>query len=202
LTHAEDIFIGFALDNEGYRNIQLADVVARTQQHELQQLPVQIARDAMAYLQGCFHFDALLHTPWRMPRMWWRQRGKPQRGHEHRRIAEAYRQPFGERLTREQGRPIGWVLMCTALEKLALPAILLTLLAAGQVSLVGWLLALEMAVWLGVLLVVARERRLGFALRGLLVAPLRYLAMVADVAGVFGFMHERWHTRGQRRRLR
>ncbi len=198
LTHAEDIFIGFALGNEGYRNIQLPDVVARAQQHPLQQLPTQIARDAMAYLQSCFHFDALLQTPLRAPRSWWRGNGRRDAGHELRRIAEAYRQPFGERLTREQGRPIGWVLVSTSLEKLALPAMLLTLLAIGQGALVGWVLAVELALWLTVLVVVSREQRLATALRGLAIAPLRYVALVADVAGVFGFMRERWQTRGTR----
>lgn len=197
LTQAEDIFIGFALGNEGYRNIQLGDVVARVQPPPLPQLPAQIARDAMAYLQGCFHFDALLHTPLRY--RWCRQ---PPATHELRRVAEAYRQPFGERLTRVQGRPIGWVLVCAAIEKPALPAVLLTLLAFGQVALVGWLLAAELAAWLAVLVLVSPGPRPTAALRGLAVAPLRYVAMAADMAGVWGFMRSRWQTRGQRRRLR
>lgn len=200
LTRAEDIFIGFALGNEGYRNIQLGDVVARAQQPRMPQLPAQIARDAMAYLQGCFHFDALLHTPLRALRRRWRR--QPVAGHELRRVAEAYRQPFGDRLTRAHGRPIGWVLVFAALEKPALPALLLTLLAFGEVALVGWLLAAELLVWLALLVLVSRESRTRAALRGLAVAPLRYLAMLADLAGVLGFMRERWQTRGQRRRLR
>ena len=201
LTQAEDIFIGFALGNEGYRNIQLGDVVARVQQPPLHHLPAQIARDAMAYLQGCFHFDALLHTPLRRLRHGLRRRQRKVTV-DHRRIAEAYRQPFGERLTREHGRPIGWVLVFAALEKLALPAVLLTLLVFGQVSLVALLLAIELGVWLLMLVLVARGRRLAFAVSGLAVAPLRYLAMLADVAGVVGFMRERWQTRGTRRRMR
>ncbi len=200
LTQAEDIFIGFALGNEGYRNIQLGDVVARAQQSPLSQLPAQIARDAMAYLQGCFHFDALLHTPLRALRRGWRRR--PVTSHEQRRIAEAYRQPFGERLTRAQGRPIGWVLVFAALEKPALPALLLMLLMFGQFALVGWLLAAELAVWLAMLVMVSPEPRPMATLRGLAVAPLRYMAMAADLAGVVGFMRGRWQIRGERRRLR
>jgi glycosyltransferase involved in cell wall biosynthesis len=199
LTRAEDIFIGFALGNEGYRNIQLADVVARAQQVQLAPLPAQIARDAMAYLQGCFHFDALLRTPLRSLRKGWRLRRRPAPVHDQRRVAEAYRQPFGELLTRLQGRPIGWVLVFSAIEKPALPAVLLTLLMFGQLALVGWLLAAELAVWLAVLVLVSREPRPVAALRGLAVAPLRYMAMVADTAGMVGFMRERWQTRGQRR---
>ncbi len=202
LTQAEDIFIGFALGNEGYRNIQLGDVVARAQQPPLTELPAQIARDAMAYLQGCFHFDALLHTPLHALRQGWRLRRRPAPIHDHRLVAEAYRQPFGERLTRAQGRPIGWVLVFAALEKPALPTVLLTLLVFGQDALVGWLLAAELVVWLAVLVAVSREPRPAAALRGLAVAPLRYMAMVADLAGVFGFMRGRWQVRGQRRRLR
>lgn len=198
LTHAEDIFIGFALDNEGYRNIQLFDVMARAQQRPLNVLPAQIARDATAYLQGCFHFDALLHTPLRALRNDWRRRGAVPNP-DLRRVAEAYRQPFGERLTRAHGRPIGWVLVCAALEKPALPALLLMLLIFGQVALVGWLLAAELAVWLVVLVLVSPESRPVAALRGLAVAPLRYMAMLADVAGVVGFIRQRWQIRGQRR---
>ena len=37
LTNSEDIFIGFSMLNEGYRNIQLSDVHARTVEPEIQQ---------------------------------------------------------------------------------------------------------------------------------------------------------------------
>ncbi|MHB8913370.1 MAG: hypothetical protein ACYC42_12105, partial [Lysobacter sp.] len=76
------------------------------------------------------------------------------------------------------------------------------LLVFGQVALVGWLLVAELAAWLTVLVLVSGEPRPLAALRGLAVAPLRYLAMVADLAGVLGFMRERWQIRGRRRRLR
>lgn len=89
-----------------------------------------------------------------------------------------------------------------ALEKPAVPAVLRMLLVFGQVALVAWLLALELAVWLTVLVVVARERHLAFALTGLLVAPLRCVAMAVDIAGMFGFIRERWHAHGQQRRRR
>ena len=42
LTNSEDIFIGLAMLNEGYRNVQVLDVCARTVEPEVQRLPKQI----------------------------------------------------------------------------------------------------------------------------------------------------------------
>ena len=42
LTNSEDIFIGLAMLNEGYRNVQVPDVCARTVEPEVQRLPKQV----------------------------------------------------------------------------------------------------------------------------------------------------------------
>jgi glycosyltransferase involved in cell wall biosynthesis len=65
LTNSEDIFIGFAMVNEGYRNIQLADVRARTVEPEVQKLPKQLSLWSSAFLQSAFYFDALLKSPFK-----------------------------------------------------------------------------------------------------------------------------------------
>ena len=46
LTNSEDIFIGMAMLNEGYRNIQVRDVSCRTVEPEVQRLPFNIGTGA------------------------------------------------------------------------------------------------------------------------------------------------------------
>ena len=66
LTNSEDIFIGFAMLNEGYRNIQLTDVYARTVEPEVQRLPRQIYLWSSSFLQSCYYFDPLLRSPFKV----------------------------------------------------------------------------------------------------------------------------------------
>ena len=58
LTNSEDIFIGFALKSEGYRNVQLIDVNARSEEPEVQRLPRQVYLWSCSFLQSCYYFDA------------------------------------------------------------------------------------------------------------------------------------------------
>ena len=74
LTNSEDIFIGFSMLNEGYRNIQLADVYAHTVEPEIQKLPRQIYLWSSAFLQSCYYYDPLVRSPFKMIRRWIAQR--------------------------------------------------------------------------------------------------------------------------------
>lgn len=65
LTNSEDIFIGFAMLNEGYRNIQLTDVYARTVEPEVQNLPRQVYLWSSSFLQSCYYFDPLVRSPFK-----------------------------------------------------------------------------------------------------------------------------------------
>ena len=68
LTNSEDIFIGLAMLNEGYRNIQVLDVRARTVEPEVQRLPKQLSLWSSAFFQSAFYFDALLRSPFKVLR--------------------------------------------------------------------------------------------------------------------------------------
>jgi glycosyltransferase involved in cell wall biosynthesis len=68
LTNSEDIFIGLAMVDEGYRNIQVIDVLARTVEPEVQRLPKQVYLWSSAFLQSAFYFDALLKSPFKVLR--------------------------------------------------------------------------------------------------------------------------------------
>ena len=79
LTNSEDIFIGFAMLNQGYRNVQVLDVCARTVEPEVQRLPKQIYLWSSAFLQSAFYFDALLKSPFKVLKRWRRARGPTDR---------------------------------------------------------------------------------------------------------------------------
>ena len=70
LTNSEDIFIGFSMLNEGYRNIQLTDVYARTVEPEIQRLPRQVYLWSSSFLQSCYYFDPLVRSPFRIIKRW------------------------------------------------------------------------------------------------------------------------------------
>ncbi|KGM53508.1 hypothetical protein N799_11565, partial [Lysobacter arseniciresistens ZS79] len=139
LTAADDLFIARALAMEGYRSIRLDDVVARVRTPPLHQLPRQAWRRAVALMQNDHYFDPLLRSPLSALRHRWRRLYDPVvtpvagSAGDRRRVREAYRQPFGERLTHRQGRPLGRGLLLLALERAGYPV---ALLAAGLVC--GW----------------------------------------------------------------
>lgn len=206
LTSRPDLFIGLALDNVGYRNIQLQDVQARSVGPAIQHLPRQAQRDTIAFLQSCRDFDSLLRTPLKSARrVWrqWRERGRTRAPdwRDLRRIREAYRQPFGERLTRQQGRPIGWAMFFAALEKVLLPLLLLALAVTGQWFALLALVAIDCVLSLGILLKVMPGPRAITLVKGVLAIPMRYALMFVDLFTVLGFMLRR-PPRIERRRGR
>src|SRR6476659_10168235 len=182
LTNSEDIFIGFALNYEGYRNIQLQDVQARSEEPEVQRLPRQIYLWSSSFLQSCYYFDALLRTPFRTIRRWRKTRddkasGEAQRVAEMRKIKEQYRQPFGKQYTLDYGRPIGWAMFLSAFEKIAFPTALVIMLILRMWEALAVTLVAELAVSMTVLFVVSRGARIATVLKGIAITPLRYALM-------------------------
>lgn len=195
LTNSEDIFIGFALNNEGYRNIQLQDVLARSEEPEVQRLPRQIYLWSSSFLQSCYYFDPLLRTPFKAFKQWRKKRRDKAAGVENLRlIKEQYRQPFGEKATLEYGRPIGWAMFLGAAEKIGFPTALVILLALRMWEPLAVTMLAEAIVSLTVLFVVSKGQRLGMLLKGILILPLRYALMVADMITMLRFAFDLWIT--------
>ncbi|SFL14656.1 glycosyltransferase [Lysobacter sp. cf310] len=187
---AEDVFVALALAQEGYRNVQLFGVLAHAEQPPLDRLPGQSFRQAGAFLRGCREFNALLLTPFKVWRRWLRPR--PRVVAEQRRVREAYRQPFGGRLTHEYGRPIGWALFLMAGERLAYPLLLLWLVFSGRWWWLGGVVLAEILATALVLASVARDGR-GAALgKALLVAPVRYAMVFVELAAAVAFLPQRF----------
>jgi glycosyltransferase involved in cell wall biosynthesis len=203
LTAVEDLFIARALATEGYRNVRLADVHAQVQAAPPWRLPWQAWRWAIALLQNDHYFDPLLRSPLYALRHRWREwrrrrRGEPApgRGSDQRRIREAYRQPFGERLTRRQGRPVGTALLLLALERVGYPVTLLVLGVAGAWGAFTVVAALEI---LGTLLVSAcgapGGRRVRAVLGTVLATPVRYALIAVELVAVLSFALLLWPAR-------
>ena len=199
LTNSEDIFIGFALTNEGYRNIQLQDVQARSEEPEVQRLPRQIYLWSSSFLQSCYYFDPLLRTPFKAFKLWRKKRaeaasGEAQRIADVRKIKEQYRQPFGEKYTLTYGRPIGWTVFMSAIEKIGFPTALIVMMILGMWEPLAVTILAEVIVSLAVLVAVSRGERLKVFFYGLLITPLRYALIFADFFTILRFAFDLWIT--------
>jgi glycosyltransferase involved in cell wall biosynthesis len=196
LTNSEDIFIGFALNNEGYRNIQLQDVLARSEEPEVQRLPRQVYLWSSSFLQSCYYFDGLMRSPFKSFKRWRRDRRERKAGvHELRVIKEQYRQKFGEAETKEFGRPIGWAMFLGAAEKIGFPTALIIMLALRMWEPLAVTMIAEMIVSLTVLVVGSRGgQRVSTLFKGIAVMPVRYALMVADTLTIARFATDLWIT--------
>lgn len=199
LTNSEDIFIGFALLNEGYRNIQLQDVLARTEEPEATRLPRQVYLWSSSFLQSCYYFDRLLRSPFKAYKRWQKRR-EEKRGREGeriedlRKIKEPYRQAFGEDVTRRDGRRIGWVLFLSAFEKIGFPTALIIMLILQLWEPLAVTMLAEMILAVGILVYVSKGERIKAFFKGLLITPMRYAMLIADTFTIGRFATDLWIT--------
>lgn len=199
LTNSEDIFIGFALNNRGYRNVQLTDVMARSEEPEVQRLPRQIYLWSSSFLQSCFYFNSLVSSPLKAPMRGWRRfkawkSGEAARIEEMRKVKEQYRQPFGESFTVNNGRPIGWVMFMSAFEKIAFPTsiIIMAILQMWEPLLIT--LLAEVFVSTFILMLVSKGERIKAFFKALLVTPIRYALMLYEPIVIARFAGDLWIT--------
>ncbi|MFU8832576.1 MAG: glycosyltransferase family 2 protein [Wenzhouxiangella sp.] len=203
LTNSEDIFIGFALVNEGYRNTQLTDVYARSREPEIQNLRRQTYLWSSSFLQSCYYFDPLLRSPFKA----WKRRQKAKaetsgkEGEEiqqKRKIKEAYRQPFGNEYTREYGRPLGWVYFLSAIEKIGFPTALLIMAILHLWEPLLITVAAETLIAITLLGIAAPRRKTRLMLKGLITTPIRYLMLMNDLITITRFTVDLWITRNRK----
>ncbi len=204
LTNSEDIFIGFALNDSGFRNIQLNDVYARSQEPEVGAIPNQLYLWSSSFLQSCYYFDELVRSPFKAFKRYRHHRdekksiaGNPsieeQRVHK-----EQYRQPFGKAYTLEYGRPIGWVLFMSALEKIGFPTALLIMAIMQLWEPLALTVGIETLLSLSILTIVAKGRRLEYLFKGALITPLRYGALFFELITIGRFASDLWIFKNNR----
>ena len=244
LTNSEDIFIGLGMLNEGYRNVQVLDVLARTVEPEVQRLPKQMYLWSSAFLQSAFYFDALLKSPFKafkrsrmgrhtsgsgggldampvpagsfafageapapasgvfsamtnltagLPRTRAAAGFAPEfQGRERRRIQEPYRQAFGSEYTRIYGRPAGWTLLASSVEKIAFPTVVLLTLIFRNWEGLFVMIAAETLLAVAALVVVMKGQRLEYLVKGIAVTPVRYALLAFELLTIAQFASDLW----------
>jgi glycosyltransferase involved in cell wall biosynthesis len=196
LTNSEDIFIGFALLNRGYRNIQLQDVSVLSLEPEARNLPKQIYLWSSSFFQSCYYFDDLMRSPFKTFKRWRHRQAEKNNPEiqEQRKIKEAYRQPFGAAFTKNYGRPMGWVIFASAAEKVFFPtSIIIMALLQWWEALVVTLLA-ETALSVGLMAALNKDERIKTIIKGLLMTPIRYLSLLYDMVTMTRFAVDLWLT--------
>jgi len=265
LTNSEDIFIGFSMLNEGYRNIQLTDVYARTVEPEAQRLPKQIYLWSSSFLQSCYYFDPLLRSPFKAfkrnrrstsradgfrpsptrtaaaetphayapgwpalatagagggvrlsatttdrgslrtlahnaaagsPATSSQTSSAPGRG-DRRVVREPYRQAFGRARTASHGRPAGWIVLMSAVEKIFFPTALLIMVIHRNWEALAVTAIAETLICMGALALVMKGQRLEYAFKGLLVTPIRYALIATEIVTISRFATDLWITKNR-----
>ncbi len=196
LTTSEDIFIGFSNLNEGYRNVQLADVFARSMEPKSTHLPRQIFLWSSSFVQSCYFFNNLLLSPFRFIKRYVYHRFKKRifvkKKREMRKIQEPYREAFGAKYTKTFGRPIGWSLLTSALEKVSFPTVIVIMMILGWWKILAITIAAETTVAVLFLTIIAKGHRLAYFFKGILLTPIRYAVVMFDLF-VFGrFVMDIW----------
>ncbi len=200
LTNSEDIFMGFAFLEQGYRNIQLDDVMARSVEPKVDNLPGQLYMWSSSFLQSCYYFDDLIRGPLKAVKRALLHRRKPispkeLEGLEKRKVQEAYRQHFGVEHTERYGRPMGWVLLLSLVEKIFFPMAVIVLMVIGAWEPLGLTVAIETLISLTILGIISRGQRLEMVTKGLLITPLRYASLLFDAVTIGRFAGDLWFTK-------
>src|SRR5690606_35315131 len=166
----------------------------------------------IGWLQAGYWFDPLLRSPLRQLTRRWRVRGAPHRLEAERRaVEEAFREPFGERITRLQGRPIGRYLLRRSAVLVGLAVLAWVLVLQGRWTALGVLALLELALaCVRVARVAPASERGSAVLHALVSVPLRWggillgpVAMLRVVSGIWLDRRFRWRRnahRGSRQR--
>ena len=124
--------------------------------------------------------------------------GRHGSGEDRRRASEPYRQAFGRKRTLEYGRPVGWLLLSAAMEKVFFPTALLIMMILANWEGVWLTIAIETAISVLALVIVAREARLQYLVKGLAVVPIRYGLLAWDLVTLGRFATDLWVTENRK----
>src|SRR4029453_391821 len=118
--------------------------------------------------------------------------GNRQRG------VEPYPQPFGREHTIRYGRPVGWLLMTSLIEKVFFPTVLLCMALWGHWEAFWVTIGCESIIALTALVIVTKGHRLEYLVKGLAVVPLRYALLVSELVTLARFAVDLWITKNRK----
>jgi hypothetical protein len=113
-------------------------------------------------------------------------------------VREAYRQPFGRQYTARLGRPVGWLLLASALEKVFFPTALLVMVLLRYWEALAVTVAFESLVALTALVIVTKGERVQYFLKGIVVWPLRYVLIASELVTLGRFATDLWVTKDRK----
>jgi hypothetical protein len=111
---------------------------------------------------------------------------------DQRTVREAYRQPFGRTRTLEYGRPAGWILVMSAVEKVFFPTTLLIMAILHNWFGVALTVAVETLLCVTALAAVMKGRRLEYVVKGLAITPIRYGLLGSELWTIGRFACDLW----------
>ncbi len=117
---------------------------------------------------------------------------------ERRVIREPYRQAFGRARTEAFGRPAGWILTMSAVEKVFFPTGLLIMALLGNWHGLAMTVAVETTICLSALAITMKGHRLEYAVKGLLVTPIRYALLGSELFTIGRFASDLWITKDRK----
>lgn len=188
LTTSEDIFIGFALQERGFRNVQAHDVYALSEEPEAQSVPRQIFLWSSSFLQSCYYFTDLLSSPFKSFSR--RNHSESEELLEHAGEKEPFPRAFSIEYTRKYGRPIGWVILLSLLEKILFPLVIILLIVFQMWEALFITLGAETLALLLISYFISHTGGLRYAWRALLATPMRYGALIFDVFTMGRFLFD------------
>jgi hypothetical protein len=124
--------------------------------------------------------------------------GIGRRPSDRRVIREPYRQAFGRERTEEFGRPAGWILTMSAIEKVFFPTALLIMIILRFWEALAITVACETAVCLFALCLVTKGRRFEYLFKGILVTPVRYALLGSELVTLGRFASDLWFTNNRK----
>ena len=100
--------------------------------------------------------------------------------------------------TERYGRPVGWALMASAVEKIGFPMVLLAMVFfqnwEGLLITVG----AETLITVAALAMVMKRQRLEYVVKGIAVTPIRYALLACELVTIARFASDMWLTRNRR----
>lgn len=202
LTTSEDIFLGFAFADKGYRNVVIHDAYAFTQEPRFFRMYHQIFKWSSSFLQSCYYFNNLFFTPFKFPRYLIKKiqdsrNEELKKVKEKRRIKEAYRQAFGVEYTKKYGRNVGWFIFTSACEKITFPVFIVVFMILGLWEPLLITLGAEVLLYTLTISIMHKNRRVRNIIKSILFTPIRYSQILFDLVVIGRFMSDLWITKNR-----
>jgi hypothetical protein len=96
------------------------------------------------------------------------------------------------------GRPAGWIHLMSAMEKNFFPTTLIIMLILRNWDGLAWTVLIETAMCAAALALAMKGRRIEYAVKGVVVTPVRYSLLAMEAFTIARFASDLWITKDRR----